>query len=227
MWCQNLTSNQGPGNILGTLGFSCWVIQTSGRRQACSPGLRRPWVGPAKCTPTACSASSHAHPRQEPEESKGSHPLPAGSPANAWQGWGRLVRNHWKRSNLGGICFIIQLLLPNLSFAQGSDRFQLTHAQPWQGRARVKKCVWCWGLGTPHFGEPQLARELGMKRPEGMCCWVLQRKLWASWGEEMQPDPYLSDVCWELTLLPREGTPIADILRDLHRQAIARVSRSY
>lgn len=134
MGCGNLSLDWGPESVLDTLGCFYLVIQASGFQRSFSPGLRRPgvpsgWVDLTKCTLTTCSAPFHLHPRQMLEESKWSHSLPVGCPVNAWHTLGRLVRNHWKRSNLGGICFITQLLLPNVRFAQHSNWFQLIHGR--------------------------------------------------------------------------------------------------
>lgn len=147
--CGNLSSDLGPESVLDTLGCFYLVIQTLDIRWSFLPGLRCPWVpsgwvDPTKCTLTACSAPFHLHPRQMLEESERSRSLPVGCPVDAWHGPGRLVRNHWKQSSLGGICFITQLLLPNVSFAQHSNWFQLTH-----GRALARESSRLEGCAVP------------------------------------------------------------------------------
>jgi len=228
--CGTLNSGWGPENVLDALGCCCLIIQIPGIRQSVSPGLRCPWVpsgwvDPAECILTACCVPFHLHLRQMLEESEWSHSILVGCPVDAWHGMGRLVRNHWKQSNLGGIRFITQLLLPNVIFAQHSNWFQLTHS-----RALARESSRHKGPAVPTaentvFQRSPTGRWAGKTAGRGDPSLRVTKR--AGQSEEIQPDPCLSNMCGELTYLSREGTLIADILRGLQRQVVTRLILSY
>lgn len=119
----------------------------------------------------------------------------------------------------------MQLLLPNMSFAQHTNWFQLTHGRALAGESSHQEgCAVPMG-GTPHFGDPQLAHVPGRE-------WQGEIRH----GESFEPlrvrkynqiPVCLFRVCGELTSVSREGTLIADILRRLQRQAIAQLIIRY
>lgn len=115
--------------------------------------------GPNQVHSNCLLCSLSPPPKRDAGRDKWSHSLPVGCPVSAWHGQGRLVRNHWKRSNLGGICFITQLLLPNVSFAQHSNWFQLTH-----GRALARESSCQEGCVVPTMGDTTFQRSSAGKR---------------------------------------------------------------